>query len=146
MGSGRVSARGQRRGTGEPYLLDTHVWFWYLTASSRLPSGLRAALDAAPGERWLSPISIWELGLLEEGGRVRLVGGLRSWVQEALRRLPLREAELTREAAILSHELDLGHRDPADRFLAATALVHDLTLVTVDERLSGAGWLRTRAS
>jgi PIN domain nuclease of toxin-antitoxin system len=87
---------------------------------------------------------VWELGLLEERGRLRLVGGLRSWVQEALRRLPLREAELTREAALLSHELDLGHPDSADRLLAATALVHDLTFVTTDERLGAASWLRTR--
>ena len=117
-----------------------------MVASDHLPTGLRAALDAATGERWLSPISVWELGLLEERGRVRLVGGLRSWVVEALKRLPLREAELTREAALLSHELDLGHGDSADRLLAATALVHDLTLVTTDERLGAASWLRTRCS
>jgi PIN domain nuclease of toxin-antitoxin system len=140
-----VTARGERPAAGAPYLLDTHIWFWYIVASSRLPSELRAALDADPGERWLSPISIWELGLLEQRGRVRLVGGLRSWTQEALIRLPLKEAELTREAAILSHELDVASDDPADRFLAATALVHDLTLVTVDERLSNASWLRTRS-
>jgi PIN domain nuclease of toxin-antitoxin system len=141
-----VSARPERRGADAPYLLDTPVWFWYVVASHRLPTGLRAALDAATGERWLSPISVWELGLLEERGQVRLVGGLRSWVQEALRRLPLREADLTREAALLSHELDLADHDWADRLLAATALVHDLTLITTDERLGAASWLRTRSS
>jgi len=39
------------------------------------------------------------------------------------------------EVAIQSRAIDLEHRDPADRFLAATALVYDLTLVTADERL-----------
>jgi len=37
-----------------------------------------------------------------------------------------------------THELRftmLGYRDPADRFLVATAKVYDLTLVTADERL-----------
>jgi PIN domain nuclease of toxin-antitoxin system len=141
-----VSGRSERQAAGAPYLLDTHIWFWYVVASDRLPSGLREALDAAESERWLSPISVWELGLLEEQARVRLIGGLRSWVQEALRRLPLREAPLNREAAILSHELELSHADPRDRFLAATALVYDLTLVTVDEQLCAARWLRTRSS
>ncbi|HWF72629.1 MAG TPA: PIN domain-containing protein, partial [Solirubrobacteraceae bacterium] len=84
-----MSARGRRRPAAAPYLLDTHIWFWYVTGSDRLPSGLREALAAAD-DRWLSPISIWELGLLEEHGRVRLVGGLRSWTQEARTRLPLR--------------------------------------------------------
>jgi PIN domain nuclease of toxin-antitoxin system len=131
---------------GAPYLLDTHIWVWYVLASDRLPRGLRIALDAASGERWLSPISVWELGLLEQRGRLRLAGGLRAWVQEALARVPLKEASLTREVAMVSHEVDLPHRDPADRFLAATALVHDLTLVTVDERLCDATRLRTRSA
>jgi PIN domain nuclease of toxin-antitoxin system len=37
--------------------------------------------------------------------------------------------------AIQSRRITLPHQDPADRFLAATAQVYDLTLVTADERL-----------
>jgi PIN domain nuclease of toxin-antitoxin system len=39
----------------------------------------------------------------------------------------------------------LPHRDPADHFLAATTLVYDLTLITVDGRLTQATWLPTRS-
>jgi len=128
------------------YLLDTHIWFWYLTGSKRLPTGLRTAIGAASGRLWISPISVWELGILEQRGRVRLDGGFRSWAQAAQRRFPLQEASLTGEVAVTSCELDLPHRDPADRFLAATALIHALTLMTVDERLQDARWLSTRSS
>jgi PIN domain nuclease of toxin-antitoxin system len=137
--------RGPRDATG-PYLLDTHIWFWYLLESERLPSGLRLALDEDLDELWLSPVSVWELALLYERGRVRLDEGPRAWVEEALIRVPLHEASLTREVALVSTEVDLPHRDPADRFLAATALVHGLTLVTVDERLTAADWLPTRSA
>jgi PIN domain nuclease of toxin-antitoxin system len=35
----------------------------------------------------------------------------------------------------------MKHQDPADRFLAATASVYDLTLVTADSRiLEGSGY------
>ena len=37
-----------------------------------------------------------------------------------------------------SRAVDLPHQDPADRFLAATAKVMDLTLVTADARLAEA--------
>jgi PIN domain nuclease of toxin-antitoxin system len=47
----------------------------------------------------------------------------------------LREATLTAEVAIASHLLPIGSPDPADRFLAASACVYDLTLVTADARL-----------
>lgn len=136
----------RRRRPGPPFLLDTHVWFWYLVGSDRLPPGLRDAIDDALGELWLSPISVWELCMLDERGRVRLEPDRRSWVEEALGRLPLEEASLNREVALVSSEVELAQRDPADRFLAATALVFGLTLLTVDERLTNAPGIPTRSS
>jgi PIN domain nuclease of toxin-antitoxin system len=64
-------------------------------------------------------------------------------VETALRSFPVHEAALTGEVALRSQELELGHRDPADHLLAATTLVHGLTLVTLDERLTAASWLPT---
>jgi len=128
-----------------PFLLDTHARFWYLTGSERLPRTLVRAIDSAPGQVWLSPISVWELGMLDERGRVRLHGGLRSWAEDAQLRFPVRDAAITREVATVCLEVDLPHRDPADRLLAATALVYDLTLLTVDDRLVKAPWLPTRS-
>jgi PIN domain nuclease of toxin-antitoxin system len=54
--------------------------------------------------------------------------------------VPFREAPLTGEVAIQSRHVNLPYQDPVDRFLVATALVYDLTLVTADERI-----LNTRA-
>ena len=127
-------------------LLDTHVWFWYLMGSERLPEGLRDSLDRQAGRIWLSPISMWELGVLETKGRLLLQGGVRAWVTDAMKCFPLRLADLNTEVALSSLELELPHRDPADRFLAATALVFDLTLATVDQRLVEADWLTTQSN
>ncbi len=79
--------------------------------------------------------------MLARRGRVRIESDYRSWVALATETFPLREAALTREIALRSLEVDLPHRDPADRFLAATALVYGLTLATVDRRLGDARWL-----
>jgi len=129
---------------GPRYLLDTHIWLWQASASPRLPPSLRDVLEDPPdGELWLSPVSIWELGLLVENGRIELTTGVREWTEEAIGALSLREAPLTREVALVSHELELPHRDPADRFLAATALVYELMLITADQRLLDTEWLPT---
>jgi PIN domain nuclease of toxin-antitoxin system len=53
-------------------------------------------------------------------------------VREIFSKIPLREATLNQEVAIQSRLANLPHKDPADRFLAATAVVYDLTLVTAD--------------
>lgn len=127
------------------FLLDTHIWFWYLVGSERLPVGLRQELDRSMETCWLSPISIWELGMLAARGRIRLDTSLRPWVARASVQFPLKEAPLNHEVALISHEITLPHRDPADHFLAATALVYDLTLMTVDGHLTQAAWLPTRS-
>jgi PIN domain nuclease of toxin-antitoxin system len=49
----------------------------------------------------------------------------------------------THEIVLAAQQLPLSHRDPADRFLAATAQVMDLTLVTSDDNLLGLGTIRT---
>ncbi len=55
----------------------------------------------------------------------------------------MREAAFNFEVAKTVETLTLPHSDPADHFIAATALVYDLTLVTVDEALVEAPWLPT---
>ena len=124
-------------------LLDTHVWFWYLVGSRRLPVRIRRAIERSAGNCWLSPISVWELGMLVDRDRIRLHSSYRAWVTEAFERLPLREAPLSFDVALRSREIVLPTKDPADHFLAATALTHDLRLATVDRHLLAATWLPT---
>lgn len=124
-------------------LLDTHVWFWHLLGDPRLPPSLRETIDEGRGELWLSPISVWELGILDGRGRVRLDRPFAEWVRTALQRLPVEDARITREVAISTEGLQMDEYDPADRFLAATTLVYGFTLVTMDRTLSRARWLPT---
>ena len=125
-------------------LLDTHIWLWSLGEPSRLGRRLRHELKAADIELWLSPVSTWEALLLNAKGRIRLHGDVAGWLAQATAHL--REAPLTHEIVLAAHQLPLPHPDPADRFLAATAQVLGLTLVTADERLLGLGEIATLAN
>jgi PIN domain nuclease of toxin-antitoxin system len=116
-------------------LLDTHIWLWALLEPDRLAPRVSAALTADNVRRWLSPLSIWEALLLIERGRLSVDQPPTEWVREALRRAPVEEAPLTVEVAIASRALTMSCQDPVDRFLAATAQVYELTLVTADAHL-----------
>ncbi|MEY4518501.1 MAG: hypothetical protein RLZZ499_1100 [Cyanobacteriota bacterium] len=124
-------------------LLDTHVWIWYLSGNERLSKNLQTTIDDDHNQLWLSPISIWEALLLAEKGRIILKPTPEDWIQNSLQQLNTQEAPLSNEIAILSRQLKLDHQDPADRFIAATALHLDLILATVDNRLTNANWLKT---
>jgi PIN domain nuclease of toxin-antitoxin system len=125
-------------------LLDTHIWLWSLGEPERLGRRLRQELPSGKHELWLSPVSTWEALLLNAKGRIRLHGDLGAWLERAT--AYFREAPLTHEIVLAAHQLPLPHPDPADRFLAATAQVLGLTLVTADERLLGLGETLTLAN
>ena len=122
-------------------LLDTHIWLWSLEDPGRLGKRVQQELRDPDNELWLSPISTWEALVLNARGRVRLLGDLEDWVTKAT--APFREAPLTHEIASTAQRLQLAQRDPADRFLAATAKVLSLTLVTADAALLGLGEIST---
>ena len=117
-------------------LLDTHILLWSLTGSEKLPPKIRIALEQASNDLWLSPISTWEILMLCDKGRIKIpqVEPVK-WIREILETLPFKEAPINHEVAMRSRQLNLPHQDPADRFIVATALVYDLTLFTVDEKI-----------
>ena len=116
-------------------LLDTHIWLWSALEPARLSKRVKAALEDRRNELWLSPISVWETLVLARRKRLILESTPEQWVRRALSELPIREAPTTHEVAIRGEALRLDHKDPADRFIVATALVYELTLVTADKRL-----------
>lgn len=116
-------------------LLDTHIWLWSALEPARLSKRVRIALENRENELWLSPMSVWETLVLARKKRIILESTPEQWVRRALNDLPVREAPMSHEVAIQSEALRLGPKDPADRFIVATALVYDLTLVTADKQL-----------
>jgi PIN domain nuclease of toxin-antitoxin system len=116
-------------------LLDTHIWLWSLLEPARLTRRVARALEAEENELWLSPISVWELLMLVEKGRVTLDEEVEQWIGGAMQVASLKEAPVTHEVVLATRNIVLPHRDPADRFIAATARVFDLTLVTADRHL-----------
>ena len=128
-----------RQMSSEPLLLDTHYWIW-------LQSGLKYQLTpkilrlieqaAAKGRMLLSVISVWELGVLEAKGRVRLQLPCDQWVREALATPGLSLAPLTPEIALESSRLPGAfHGDPADRIIVATARSFGARLLTRDRKM-----------
>jgi PIN domain nuclease of toxin-antitoxin system len=127
-------------------LLDTHIWIWSDLEPRRLSADVHTALSNSKNELWLSPVSIWEVTVLLRKRRISLPGEFRSWLEESVQALRLRDASLTWRVAAELQTLAVGHGDPADRFLMATAKVFDMTLVTADERLIDAPGLKILAN
>lgn len=116
-------------------LLDTHIWLWGALDPQRIAPRVEKALTDPANELWLSPVSVGELVVLIRKGRLQVPQNLPDWVATTMADLKLVEAPLTIEVALAISSFTFAHGDPADHFLAATAKVFNLTLVTADEHL-----------
>ena len=119
-------------------LLDTHVILWWQAVDDRLSARDRREVERA--ERILvSPVSLWEVGLLFDKGRVRLDRDVFIWAQDFLAGERIELAELTPTAAVAAGLLPgLGFvGDPADAMLYATARERGVPLISKDARIRG---------
>jgi PIN domain nuclease of toxin-antitoxin system len=127
-------------------LLDTHIWLWMLREPHKLTSFVHPAVLDPVNERYLSPISIWEVTVLLEQRRIHMREDFRVWFVRTAQDLDLQEAELNWKIAHDMRFILPNHKDPADRFLAATAIAHGLVLVTADQKLLGIPNLKVLAN
>jgi PIN domain nuclease of toxin-antitoxin system len=127
-------------------LLDTHIWLWSALDPNRLTRRVEKALANPENELWLSSISVWELTVLYRKRRLKMPSDISLWVAKSMEDLELTEAPLTVEVALAIPSISFSHGDLADHFLAASAKVFDLTLVTADERLMHLPGIRVLAN
>ena len=119
-------------------LLDTHIFFWWLTEPDRLSPAQRRTVGAASADApmLVSDISLWELATLYSLGRIQIAPPLREWLEKAVAPpLVQRQGITPAIAAELAALPDSFHRDPADRVLVATARILGATLLTQDSRI-----------
>ena len=124
-------------------LLDTHALLWFLAASPRLSVLARETLEDPSNPRLLSPVSLQEIAIKVQLGKLRLEEPFavlfpRNSHSTASRLLPIQVAHIEPLTTLPPH-----HKDPFDRLIDATALVEGLTLVSADPDFDAYGVSRT---
>ena len=117
-------------------LLDTHALLWMASDPKRLSKRAREAIGSARQNDGIAvaTITLWELAWLAQSARIIVTGSVESFVRETVARVILRPA--TPEIAALAVSLPKDFpKDPADRLIAATAIVEGMALVTADLRI-----------
>ena len=113
-------------------LLDTHALVWLASDQEQLTEQGRTAIRRAAGRLFLSAISSLEIELLVKRNRLELPLPPERFLPAAVQQHGLVEIPLDSTIALTAAALPDIHNDPFDRVLAATAIVHRLTLLSKD--------------
>ena len=118
-------------------LLDTCVLIFDALTPERLSPRACSVLEQGEQEGVLvcADISLWEIAMLIRKNRISPGIDGAVFCRLALEARGVRVLPITPVIAQRSTTIDLPQGDPADRLIAATALVHDAVLLTVDKKL-----------
>ncbi len=117
-------------------LLDTHAWIWWVTESPKLSDRARASISEAD-KIGVSAITCWEVAMLVAKRRIGLHMDVQEWIDTALKFPRVMLVSLEPRIAVLATRLpEEFHADPVDRFIAATCLAYDISLVSKDQKIT----------
>ncbi|MCH8556933.1 MAG: type II toxin-antitoxin system VapC family toxin [Balneolia bacterium] len=123
-------------------LLDTHIWLWWLLGDGALSDKQRSALGKLAASRQLavSWVSVWETEMLEMKQRVQLRPNLAEWIEAAVHPDVCLLLPVDTHVVLAQRRLpDSFHGDPADRLIAASALLGNMKLATADTKIIDSG-------
>lgn len=120
-------------------LLDTHVLVWCLNSPEELSARVRQRIKKAQkeGEELIvSVISVVEICMLVQKGRLEFTTGVEQWLADVEGMLRLRFVAIdTRIALTAMLRLKTLLKDPADRLIMATAMETGAELLTKDKKI-----------
>jgi PIN domain nuclease of toxin-antitoxin system len=120
-------------------ICDTHILLFWAHEPERLSGPALQALERGriQGGLAIADITLWELALLHERGRLVLPADVSAgvYLKQLLAALRLQVLPITPEIALLSRSDRFLHGDPADRLIGATALQLGAPLITADAKL-----------
>ena len=124
-------------------ILDTHAWIWWVSAPSKLGRGAQREINKAV-RIGVPAICCFELATLALRGRISLDRPPLEWMQTALALPRVEVLTISPAVAVKAAELPMTFPgDPADRLIAATAILESALLVTKDAPIQDSGVVRT---
>ena len=118
------------------YLLDTHTFIWMDYKSSELSATARNVLADSNNMLFLSLVSVWEMQIKSQLGKLTLRLPLQQIVRDQQTRNSIQLLPITINHIFELQNLPSHHKDPFDRLLIAQALTEQMPIVTRDPIIS----------
>ena len=118
-------------------LLDTHTFIWWVGEPEKLSSDALAHLDNEDNELMLSVVSVWEMQIKSQLGKLKLNVPLGELVESQRQANGVRVLAIELEHVLALNSLPALHKDPFDRLLIAQGQIEDAHIVSRDKMFAG---------
>lgn len=116
------------------YLVDTHVFLWWMCEPEKLSKPVFDMIEAKKGDIVFSSVSGWEIAIKSSLGKID--GVPIDSIETEVRELGWVELPFSMRYVPTIYQLKCHHHDPFDRALIAQAMVEDLTIISRDAAVS----------
>jgi PIN domain nuclease of toxin-antitoxin system len=116
-------------------LLDTHAFLWAITDDPQLSERARNILESGHNELFVSVVSLWEILVKVQIGKLPLPRPAGRYLQQQLAAAAMQVLPVAFSHVLQLEQLPLHHRDPFDRLLVAQSIDEDLPILTADPAL-----------
>lgn len=113
------------------YLLDTHIFLWWLVEDSKLSLEFKSIISNPKNIVFLSVASVWEISIKVAIKKLNLKVPL----NDLFTNLEFEILPIMLDHVLKLHLLPPLHKDPFDRMLIAQAQFENLTLLSDDEKI-----------
>lgn len=117
-------------------LLDTHIFLWFINNDRRLANQWRTLIRVSDNEVYLSVVSLWEVILKYQLGKLILPESPEIYLPKQRKRHSIKNLDLDEKSVTQLIKLPSLHRDPFDRMLISQVIGNGLTFMTVDPTIN----------
>ena len=114
------------------FLLDTHVFLWFINDDPRLSDQRKDMIENEHNLRYLSVASLWEMSIKYNLGKLKLEPSYDDFVEKEVQESSIILLNIELEHLRMNASLPFHHREPFDRILIAQSLAENLPIMTVD--------------
>jgi len=119
-------------------ILDTCALLWLASGDKKLSRFALKKINEASAV-YVSALSGFEVAIKVTNRKLKLPHPPRPWFEKVAEHHGLTILPLELDVCMAAAELPRIHDDPCDRFIIATAKLHDLAVVTADEQFENYG-------
>ena len=122
------------------YILDTHVFLWWLFNDARLSYTAREIIQDSANDLLISAASAWEIATKHRIGKLPDAESVVHDLPSYLRRSRIQPLDITIEDSLLAGSMSHAHRDPFDRMIIAQGKIRNLPVITNDPVFQQSGF------